>query len=87
MNPGRIELTAHAFERMFERRISINAVTHVLTTGQEIEPYANGGLVLGHVDHRPLHVVYVSTLTGTLIVTAYWPDPARWTADFTKRVP
>jgi hypothetical protein len=66
MNPGRIELTAHAFERMFERRISVTAVTHVLTTGVEIETYPDGGLVLGHVAGRPLHVVYVSTRTGTL---------------------
>lgn len=86
VNPGRIELTAHAFERMFERGISVAAVIDVLTTGAVIETYASGGLVLGRVAGRPLHVVYVTTQTGTMVVTAYWPDPTRWDADFRKRV-
>jgi hypothetical protein len=86
VNPGRIELTAHAFERMFERGISVAAVTDVLMTGVEIETYDTGGLVLGYVADRPLHVAYATTQTGTLVITTYWPDPTRWTADFRKRV-
>jgi hypothetical protein len=86
VNPGRIELTAHAFERMFERGISVAAVIDVLETGTVIETYANGGLMLGRFAHRPLHVVYVTTAAGTLVIMTYWPDPSRWTADFTKRV-
>jgi len=87
MNPGRVELTAHAFERMFERGITVAAVIEVLTTGAEIETYRDGGLMLGRVADRPLHVVYVTLTTGTLVITAYWPDPTRWTADFSQRVP
>jgi hypothetical protein len=43
-------------------------------------------LVLGYVADRPLHVAYATTQTGTLVITTYWPDPTRWTADFMKRV-
>jgi hypothetical protein len=87
VNPNRIELSAHAFERMFERGISVAAVVDVLRTGREIETYTRGGgLVLGRVAGRPLHVVYATTPLVTLVVTAYWPDPARWDADFTNRV-
>lgn len=82
----------HAVRRMFERGVTVEDVTAVLTSGVAIERYPDdspypSALWLGHVDARPLHVVCAenSPENERIIVTVYEPDAALWEAGFAKR--
>ena len=77
---------------MFERRITIENVRHVLQSGEMIEDYSEdmpdpGGLLSGKRGQRPLHVVMAeNTKEGELVViTVYEPDKAQWKANFRNR--
>jgi hypothetical protein len=82
----------HAVQRMFERRISMEAVRLVLQTGEMIEDYSEdmpdpGGLLSAKPGQRPLHMVTAEdTKSGELVlITVYEPDPAQWKAGFRSR--
>ena len=77
---------------MFERRIGVEDVRHVLEHGREIEAYPHATpypsrLILGWIGSRPLHVVAAEnpSVGETIVVTVYDPDPARWEDGFTRR--
>jgi hypothetical protein len=79
---------------MYERGIEPEDVAHVLEAGEVIEDYPDdkplpSRLVFGRVGSRPLHVVAADDAEAgeTLVVTAYEPDPARWSPDFQRRKP
>jgi len=74
---------------MFERNISRDDVIKVIGSGEVIRTYDDdlpfpSRLILGWKGNRPLHVVAADTDTdeGTIIITAYEPDPTIWNADF-----
>lgn len=84
--------TAHAVRQMFSREIRTQAVREVIRSGTPVAEYSEDRphpscLLLGFIEKRALHVVLAvdeSTLTG-YVITAYWPDPDLWTADFKTR--
>jgi len=81
---------AHAIKRMFERRISEEAVHAVLSTGEVIESYPNdtpypSKLVLGWTGNRPIHIVVAETNETDIVITVYEPDPERWDHQFKHR--
>ena len=78
---------------MFERGISIEDVRLVLYTGEVIEDYPDdfpypSRLMLGWSGKRAVHVVAAHNADDdeTIIITAYDPDPARWTPDLRRRL-
>jgi len=82
----------HAVQRMFERRVPVEAVRHVLLSGEMIEDYSGdmpdpGRLLSAKRGQRPLHVVIAeNTKAGELVViTVYEPDPAHWKPGFRNR--
>ena len=82
----------HAVQRMFERRILVENVRHVLQSGEMIEDYSEdmpdpGGLLSAKRGQRPLHVVMAeNTQEGELVViTVYEPDRAQWKPGFRNR--
>jgi len=82
----------HAVQRMFERRIAIEAVRQVLQSGEMIEDYSEempdpGGLFSAMGGHRPLHVVMAENAKeGELvIITVYEPDKTQWKTGFRNR--
>jgi Domain of unknown function (DUF4258) len=90
----KITYRVHALQRMFQRAIGRDAVRAVAFTGETIEDYPAdhpypSRLVLGWDGVRPLHVVaaYNRADDETIIITAYEPDPALWSADFRTRRP
>jgi hypothetical protein len=92
MNSRPIIFRIHAVQRMFERRIPLEAVRQVLTSGEMIEDYSEdmpdpGGLHSARPGQRPLHVVMAeNTQEGELVViTVYEPNPAQWKAGFRDR--
>ena len=88
----KIVFRTHAIQRMFQRRISMDDVRHVLAMGEVIEDYPGdtpypSHLRLGWRGARPLHVVaaYNATDDETIVITVYEPDPTQWEADFRRR--
>lgn len=77
---------------MFERRISDEAVKHVLQTGEAIENYPDdkpypSQLILGWSGNRPLHVVVAENNVDDeiIVITVYEPDRDRWNDNFRSR--
>jgi len=87
-----IVFSQHAFTRMFEREISPEVVKRAAQTGEVIEDYPDDHpypsvLSLYFEEGRALHIVAGTNEAESAchIVTAYWPDPKLWSADFNVR--
>lgn len=90
----RILFTPHAIRQMSlpERMITPAEVRDVVATGEPVEEYLEDPrgpscLLLGFGDGgRPLHVVCAPKMEYLAVITAYIPDPQRWSADFKRRL-
>ena len=86
-----IEITMHAAKRLEQRGIKINDIINCVLHGEIIEQYPTdypypSCLILGMaVNNKFLHTVIGSDLSQLWIVTAYYPDTAKWSADFKVR--
>jgi len=75
-----------------ERMITPQEVRQVALAGELIEEYAEDArghscLMLGWGDeNRPVHVVCAPKEDYLAIITAYIPDPARWSDGFRTRI-
>jgi len=92
INFARIIYRTHAFERMFERGITISDVRHVLGTGEIIADYPDDRpypscLLLGWRGERPLHVVAAINKDEkeAIVIIAYEPDKTLWESDFRRK--
>jgi hypothetical protein len=88
----RLVFRVHAIQRMFQRRISVDDVRHVLATGEVVEGYPNdtpypSRLVLGWRGSRPIHVVAAENVESgeTIVITVYEPDLTQWEPGFKRR--
>jgi hypothetical protein len=82
----------HAVQRLFERRISVEAVRWVLRSGELIEDYSDdmpapGGLMSAKSGQRHLHVVMAENTENdeVVVITVYEPDPGHWEPGFRDR--
>jgi len=86
-----IEITQHMMLRFQQRGIRYHEIKEALLHGEIIEDYPNdfpypSCLVLGiTLARRKLHVVAGIGVGKLWIITAYEPDPSRWSADFRVR--
>lgn len=87
-----IIFSQHAFTRMFEREISPDMVKRAAQMGEVIESYPDDQpypsvLFLFFEEGRALHIVAgINEAEDTChVVTAYFPDPQLWNADFKTR--
>ena len=84
-------MTAHAAERFRQRGIRAADVKQAVLGGEIIEQYPDdypypSCLILGQCsDGRYLHVVMSDEGTGSRIITAYIPNPAKWSDDLRTR--
>lgn len=92
-HPANLTLRLHAIKRMFERKIDVDAIRHVLKTGEMMEDYPTDTpypscLVLGWYRMRPLHIVvaYNTQNDETIVITAYEPDAVQWDSNFKRRL-
>ncbi len=92
MGRGSIIFRAHAVRRMFERRIGVEDVRHILYEGEVIESYPDdtpfpSRLILGWLDNRPVHVVAADNNeeNETVVITTYEPETRLWSRDFRRR--
>jgi hypothetical protein len=77
---------------MFERSLLPANVEEVIQQGEVIADYPDdspypSALILGFVEGQPIHaVVAMDVMTNRChVVTAYRPDPGKWTPDFRSR--
>ncbi len=87
----RVFVTAHAAERFRQRGIKAKDIRNAVKTGTIIEQYTDdypypSCLLLGlSVELNPIHVVMSDEGNASRIITAYFPDPAKWDADLKTR--
>ena len=89
-----LRVSAHGDAQLAKRRISLADITAGTERGEAIEDYPNyhigPAILVLQVDSTgdPLHVVYgleKGTSEPAVLVTAYRPDPQKWSADFRRR--
>ena len=89
--PENIILTEHARLRLFERGIKVADIVHCIKTGEIIEKYEQAKpfpscLVLGmDVNQVYIHVVVSCGDNFIHLITAYYPEPAKWDDGFKRR--
>ena len=87
-----LEFSTHAIQRMFERKIVVNAVIQVVRKGEVISRYEEdlpypSVLLCGSYEGLPLHVVAATnTESGVVrIITVYIPSPDLWEDGYRMR--
>jgi hypothetical protein len=91
---GQIRISAHGYDELAADDILVREVVAGVATAVLVEDYPDyhkGPAVLVRQyddDGNPLHVVWGIPKGATLpavLVTAYRPDPERWSSDFLRR--
>lgn len=86
-----ITVTEHARIRLIERGIVINDVVRCIASGEIIKQYEDDKpfpscLILGTSTHNtPIHIVVSTDDEYIHLITAYYPDAAKWESDFKTR--
>ena len=92
----RVRVTTHGYTRMIKRRILPSDVIAGVLMAEVIEDYPEyyvGPAVLVFQREPNGNVVHVvwgiekGTQEPAVVVTAYYPDPTEWSADFRSRKP
>jgi len=93
---GRARVSEHGFRELKEDAIHLANVVQGLARAQTVEEYPeyhNGPSVpvlQRDAKDRPIHALWGMSKANrdeAVLITAYRPDPARWSADFLRRLP
>jgi hypothetical protein len=92
---GEVLLSQHAYDRLAKNGILAADIEAGIADAVEIEDYLEyhkGPSVLAlqeDASGQPIHVLWgirKGETTPAVVVTAYRPDPSRWTPDFRRRL-
>ena len=86
-----IVATNHAAKRFSEREINMEDIYNAINSGEIIEQYPDdfpypSCLILGNdLQGEKIHVVLSDEAIASRVITAYRPNPAKWSEDFKIR--
>lgn len=86
-------ISGHAFQKLFERYITVEDIEAVISQGEVIKEYLDDKpypsfLLLGFINGKALHLVIAKNESGKLciLVTAYFPDTSLWNLTFKSKI-
>lgn len=94
VSSNEVLISEHGYDELANDDILASEVINGLTNGEIIEEYPNFpkgpcALILqSDSEGKPPHTVWgipSGAMSPAVLVTAYRPDPERWTSDFRKR--
>ena len=92
---GEIKISEHGYDEIAEEGLFVRDIVSDVSNGRLVEDYPDfpkGPCVLVLQNDRngtPIHVVWgipKGQVSPAVLVTAYRPDPKRWTSDFMRRI-
>jgi hypothetical protein len=92
---GEIRVSAHGYDELASDEIPVKDILVGIERGAVVENYpdfAKGPCVLVlqlDLEGRAIHVLWgveKGKSTPAVLITAYRPDPGRWSADFKRRI-
>lgn len=92
---GEIKVSSHGYDELAEDHIFLKDILSSIQDGRVVEDYPNFGkgpcILVLQVDResKPIHTVWGiprGYTSPAVLVTAYRPDPERWSKDFLRRI-